>query len=66
MALKNQFKANPSIKTNFLMLHYSFIRSGTDIVIADVLEESELALPDERQIYEDLLVKMIPKLGEDS
>jgi hypothetical protein len=37
LSLKNQFKVNPSINTNFLMLHYSFVRCGIYVVIADVL-----------------------------
>lgn len=58
MALRRQFKQQPSLRNDFLALHYSFVRS-------DVLEESELALPGERQVYEDLLVKMLPQLATD-
>lgn len=58
MSLRQQFKQQPSLRNSFLTLHYSFVRS-------DVLEESELALPEERQVYEDLLVKMIPQLSSD-
>jgi len=38
MSLRQQFRQQPSLRNNFLMLHYSFVRS-------DVLQESELALP---------------------